>query len=372
MLDYYTNQILLALLLLVVMTVITLSNSNFNRQTRCGFIVTYMFIIVGALCEYAENMYGGKWLIGNEAVDIALHTTFKIIELTIVPVIPLVFSRMVFESEIKKNVFGAVEKLIVAVYIGFEVFSLGKGGLIFSIDEANVFHREKFYNVYPTVFVLTSIYMFTNAVRFCRAFQSKKILELTTIVTFIAIGVTMQFANPMAMSRWLAVAISTALFFIYYNEVVQYADSLTKLLNQKSYYNYLDSNSEETVAILTFDVDDFEQINGTEGHYFGDVILTKVAMAIKKNYGRYGKCYRIGGDKFAVILEKKIANVDTLNASFEEKIRKQKDIDKKFPDISYGIACYNPDNKDTYNLHDVARESNENMYKNKKMKKEGV
>ena len=211
--------------------------------------------------------------------------------------------------------------------------------------------------------------MFTNAVRFCRAFQSKKILELTTIVTFIAIGVTMQFANPMVMSRWLTVAISTALFFIYYNEVVQYADGLTKLLNQKSYYNYLDSNSEETVAILTFDVDDFEPINETEGHYFGDVILTKVAMAIKKNYGRYGKCYRIGGDKFAVILEKKIANVDTLNVRFEEKIREQKDIDKKFPDISYGIACYNPDNKDTYNLHDVARESNANMYKNKKMKK---
>ena len=45
-------------------------------------------------------------------------------------------------------------------------------------------------------------------------------------------------------------------------------------------------------------------INDEHGHIAGDKALIKIAKTIYKAMGKYGYCYRIGGDEFCVILKK--------------------------------------------------------------------
>lgn len=51
------------------------------------------------------------------------------------------------------------------------------------------------------------------------------------------------------------------------------------------------------------------------GHSEGDNVLKVVFNAIINVYSKYGNCYRIGGDGFAVIITDN-ADVELLNAKF--------------------------------------------------------
>ena len=76
------------------------------------------------------------------------------------------------------------------------------------------------------------------------------------------------------------------------------------------------------VGILFFDVNDFKTINDQHGHQFGDESLTAVAKSLRRAYGTYGLCYRIGGDEFCVILDRRIDSVQELDLDFENAMRK--------------------------------------------------
>jgi diguanylate cyclase (GGDEF)-like protein len=51
-----------------------------------------------------------------------------------------------------------------------------------------------------------------------------------------------------------------------------------------------------------FDVNDFKQINDTQGHQRGDEILRIVGSAIKDAARVEDSCIRYGGDEFCIIL----------------------------------------------------------------------
>ncbi len=63
-------------------------------------------------------------------------------------------------------------------------------------------------------------------------------------------------------------------------------------------------------ALLLLDLDRFKVINDTRGHQTGDVLLRQVAERISAAIGTNGFAARIGGDEFAIILERLEKNTD--------------------------------------------------------------
>jgi diguanylate cyclase (GGDEF)-like protein len=58
----------------------------------------------------------------------------------------------------------------------------------------------------------------------------------------------------------------------------------------------------EGYVIVTFDLNNLKQCNDQYGHRVGDEYIINAAHIIEDNFERYGKCYRIGGDEFCVIM----------------------------------------------------------------------
>lgn len=65
-----------------------------------------------------------------------------------------------------------------------------------------------------------------------------------------------------------------------------------------------EKDSEEKGWFLFLDVDNFKNINDTMGHPAGDSVLKEVAASLKLCLGDFGIIGRMGGDEFAVMIDK--------------------------------------------------------------------
>lgn len=85
-------------------------------------------------------------------------------------------------------------------------------------------------------------------------------------------------------------------------------DSLTGLANRVQMSQALEqilaapSGRERTCAVLMLDLDRFKHVNDTLGHPAGDALLKQVAQRLERAIGGTGRCGRLGGDEFQVIV----------------------------------------------------------------------
>ena len=85
-------------------------------------------------------------------------------------------------------------------------------------------------------------------------------------------------------------------------------DSLTGLFNRRRFAEELSREvaaarrSGAVGAVLMLDLDRFKEVNDSLGHVAGDMLLTKVAAALRARLRATDTLARLGGDEFAVVL----------------------------------------------------------------------
>lgn len=365
--DYYSTLVIMSIAAMVVLLIVVHSNSNIAKETRKGFELTFILVIVGTFCEWASSIMNGEVFLPSH-LDINLHILVKCLELSIVPVMPLICSKIVFEEDDFSTQKSKIPLFVVIVQAILEIIST-RAGFIFWVDEENFYHHGDFYFIYIVTFIFTAAYMFYNALEFSKVYQNKNSYELYAIFAFIAFGVSVQLLNPEIKSCWLTISISGIFMYAYYNELYQYVDGLTELLNQHSYHNSL-MNLKKTAIIIKFDVDDFKSVNDTWGHDIGDKVLKVIGKNIKAIYVDYGKCYRVGGDEFAVILTKDIDKAEELSDAFSDSLIAEREKLPFFPFVSYGISEVNPMAVQRISIEEASKRADEELYSFKKKHKE--
>ncbi len=152
-----------------------------------------------------------------------------------------------------------------------------------------------------------------------------------------------------------------------------YSDGLTGVGNRTAFTEHLselENGENGPIGIIMFDVNDLKLTNDTYGHHVGDNMLIKSADVIRDSFEPCGgKCYRIGGDEFAVILEGNGIQEKYENClkNFNENIDKYNALpDKEFDlSIAQGFAGYDG-GKDKCSVTEVYKAADVKMYENKK------
>lgn len=84
-------------------------------------------------------------------------------------------------------------------------------------------------------------------------------------------------------------------------------DALTGLFNreetERQIFRYLEEQPEKICALYMIDTDNFKQVNDSQGHLFGDAVLTELAAGMKKLTRQTDVVGRIGGDEFTIFLK---------------------------------------------------------------------
>lgn len=159
-----------------------------------------------------------------------------------------------------------------------------------------------------------------------------------------------------------------------------YADALTAVRNRGAFDIYvrsmekelLEAKGQKEFAICMMDCNGLKEINDLSGHEKGDLYL-KAACSLVCHIFVHSPVFRIGGDEFAVILQKSdYEHRDELMTRFDEACAESRSREADVwnqVNVARGVATYDPAIDGTVN--DVVRRADQLMYENKWQMKNG-
>lgn len=159
---------------------------------------------------------------------------------------------------------------------------------------------------------------------------------------------------------------------LYETPIATKIDKLTGLYNSNEFINDLEKyhnlgleqENEEKLTLITFDINGLKATNDTFGHIEGDNLIKGSAENIIKTFGKYGKCYRTGGDEITCIVFVSLYELDSKIKFLYELLRSYKTEQINGISISYGYASQYEFPK--YSMLELRKESDTRLYENKR------
>jgi len=351
---FYSVIVLEVIFLMAYLMIMANSNDLLSQSKRRMFLLLFFSIILAIAAEWSGSAtipFGGEFR--------QVHIWTKVMELSLTPVVPFICAEILNNSS-DKTEHAKWSCGILLAHTGLEVLSAFTG-FIFYVNAKDVFCHGPFYWIYLLIYLSASVYVLCRGYQVSRQYQNRNKIILPLLLGLLLIGVAANQIDKSVKVAWLTAAIVVALFYVFYNDMMQRMDETTMLLNRTSYKNRL-ARLHEPVLLQLFDVDFFKSVNDEYGHLYGDSCLRVIGSMIRDTYGRYGKCYRIGGDEFCVILDSADSSIDQLNEQFFAVMEKQRGADPRFPYISLGYARWDGDSG---NVQEAVQTADSIMYRSK-------
>ena len=348
--NLYTAIILIAGLTLIITISDVRSNRLITREDKQATVAACLCIVLPML---------GEWLCvaleGAPAELRMLHIGAQLIELMLAPAIGIAIAVAYGDAR-----HPGIAMTLLAGHAVFQFIALGFEW-VFRIDAQNIFHRQELFMVYTLAFTLSAAYAFTSVVFSGRAYQMGVDSMLVLTLVLVTVGIWLMLVFPDIQITYLCIAVANLLLYIRHYKIMLQVDAVTGLLNRRCYdVNITDMGSRSVIVLL--DIDRFKRVNDTYGHSVGDLCLRSVAQELTTVYGRYGLCYRIGGDEFCIVLRDGIEKLPMLNQLFLARIRRLRERDSRMSGVSMGYAYYDAAASD---IRDVIREADAMLYRNK-------
>ncbi|MCM1213083.1 MAG: GGDEF domain-containing protein [Lachnospiraceae bacterium] len=145
-----------------------------------------------------------------------------------------------------------------------------------------------------------------------------------------------------------------------------YHDQLTGLFNRTAYADDIGSGFEpEHCIVVMCDLNDLKKCNDTQGHEMGDKYIRESARIINECFGDSGRCYRMGGDEFCVLLKNR--SLEDCKKRILRMKEKCERYNRENDDILIRIACGYElyDKRLDYDINDTSRRADRMMYHEK-------
>ncbi|MBP5198282.1 MAG: GGDEF domain-containing protein [Lachnospiraceae bacterium] len=149
-----------------------------------------------------------------------------------------------------------------------------------------------------------------------------------------------------------------------------YHDQLTNLWNRTAYAHDImdDTFVPDGMGVAMMDANNLKYCNDNFGHDQGDVYIKACADAIQEYLGDIGRCYRVGGDEFCVLINPGHYTLgkERIHA-MKEKIENNREIEGFKMHLSCGTKLF--DRQIDYDISDTVRRADREMYQEKYLSK---
>ena len=150
------------------------------------------------------------------------------------------------------------------------------------------------------IFALYLVLFLVRNVIFLRS-ETRQIRWILYFIIFApAVGVLLYLFTDFSDDYSAIFTSSIVLYYLFIYLHFARFDVLTGLLNRQVYYSDMNDGANRIDYAVSIDLNDLKLINDSYGHDAGDTALKTVASVLKKNVGKNGTLYRIGGDEFVI------------------------------------------------------------------------
>ena len=153
----------------------------------------------------------------------------------------------------------------------------------------------------------------------------------------------------------------------YENKFLIERDQLTGMLNRRCYEQHLQlfrtGGAHNGLMICAFDINGLKMVNDNLGHAAGDELICGAADCIEGIFGKYGRCYRVGGDEFVAIIDGTSQAEDELKTRLERRCSCFKGNYVSGLSISTGMVS----SDGTEQIDELIKRADERMYDDKKL-----
>ena len=215
---FYSATTIIIALLMIAMSIHVLVYSGFNKKQKTWFIATFIAIMFCASAEFAVHC--GAY---DKIFKIPL-TVLTIFQFSIAPCFAMLFAGALGLSK---------QKIVALVLFGVGLLTeviCAPFGWIFSFTDVE-YVRGPAFIIYEIIYLASLVYMIVCLVIVGRKFKKRDLTTIIGILIVLAAGIVIMTIYKIHVA-YLAVAVSSILCYVYYNDLIQ-EDTNAELRNQQ-------------------------------------------------------------------------------------------------------------------------------------------
>lgn len=282
-------------LIILFMMIFLSTNTTFDRKITKLFMWPILFTIVLIVADSVES-----WT-ATFSEPTMLRVWMSAVGYTLRPLCILCILEIIIRN--RKSKLFLLE--LPALANGIISFSALFSDIAFSYSEQNEFVRGP---LGITAYVVSGFYLLVLLV-FSAFYLKRKSYNESWIVFAIVIAALVAMILEVAFAYEgiinATIALSVAFYYIFFHTQTVNRDHLTRALNRRCFYMDMEKNKEQITAVISVDLNNLKQINDTRGHGAGDEAICTVARCVEDSLPRGCQLYRVGGDEFNVLCERK-------------------------------------------------------------------
>lgn len=274
-----------------------------NRLFRWLILITMMVLSLDIGSILVDGQQGVLFYILNNTIN----TIFFILNPFAAMMWALYASYQLFHDIHRLKI--EMTLLLVPITINALLSSLSPSlGLMFRIDNENVYQRGPLFLVLAFVSFLPIIYSTILYIVLRKRISRNFFIPMLLFTVLPVIGATIQTLFYGFNILWSSITVS---IFIVHNSVQNQKlnlDHLTGVFNRRQIDNYINDRIQfakkgKSFSCIILDIDNFKSINDKYGHLVGDEALLDIVHILKSCIRNDDFLARYGGDEFIIVLD---------------------------------------------------------------------
>lgn len=351
--------------LLLILMINRLMTKTKRRLDDKIFSVMILMALMGAIMEFGTFMVDGKPGLQNRLINLFGNSYLYTAEVVITLLWAYYADLRMYRDRKRLHRYVWLQ-YIAGVLLAVLVVNLFTG-IIFYVDEHNVYHRNLGCYGYYLFFLVILILSMWEHHKYQENYGTMQFFPIWLFLGPILAGGLIQGGVYGVSIVWSSLSLGITALYICLQNQQTYIDVLTGLFNrQYMEHKMMELHQDTRLGYygIMLDVDFFKQINDRFGHSVGDDALCETANILRRATMSDAIPFRYAGDEFIIIMR---TNDETDITHMQDRIRGEmrrfNEITKEPYRLSFSMGYARYDREDS--VDNFLKRMDDNMYEDK-------